>query len=59
MSNGTIDTKINLCDTCKKYNDYPYCTDYPNGKDEIVFGNGVGNDNVCKCSKYELIEGNN
>lgn len=51
-----LNTKINLCDTCTRFPDYPYCTDYPNGNDVVVFGDGVGGDNVCKCSKYEPME---
>jgi len=43
--------KINLCDTCVHYPDYPYCSD------DVEFGDGVGNDNVYKCGKYESTEG--
>ena len=40
-------TKINLCDTCT-FN-YPECD--AKG-DQIVFGNGKGNDNVIFCKEY-------
>ena len=41
-----IDTKINLCDSCTHYSDYPYCSD------DVKFGDGVGMDNVCWCRNY-------
>lgn len=41
------DNKVNLCDSCKY--SYPDC---PSGND-VIFGNGTGNDNICACSKYE------
>lgn len=56
MQNEKSDTKINLCDNCTYQSDYPYCTDFPKGNDKIVFGDGVGNDNFCKCSKYKSLE---
>uniref|UniRef100_A0A6M3KLS2 Uncharacterized protein n=1 Tax=viral metagenome TaxID=1070528 RepID=A0A6M3KLS2_9ZZZZ len=43
-----VDTKINLCDTCTLRNDYPMCC-----SPDIIFGDGVGNDNIIKCGKYE------
>lgn len=49
MQTDNIDTKINLCDTCVHYPDYPYCSD------DAVFGDGVGNDNVCQCNKYRQV----
>jgi len=48
MSDYIENTKINLCDTCKQT--YPEC---PAVGDDITFGDGVGNDNVCKCRFYE------
>ena len=40
-----VDTKSNLCDTCKK--DFAVCDSNPK------FGNGVGNDNIYECDAYE------
>lgn len=42
-----LDTKANLCDTC--ISDYPTC---PSTRTNVVFGDGLGNDNVCKCSHH-------
>ena len=44
-------TKINLCDSCK--HSFAEC---PATSDDIIFGDGVGNDNVYKCDKYEKKE---
>ena len=41
------DTKINLCDNCTHYPDYPYCSD------DVKFGDGVGKDNVYWCGNYK------
>lgn len=44
------DKTINLCKTCI------YCfADCDNGEEDIdfFFGNGLGNDNVYKCKKYQ------
>jgi hypothetical protein len=38
-------TKINLCATC--LNEFPTCQ-----PDRIEFSDGIGNDNVIKCSSY-------
>ena len=38
---------VNLCDTCR--HTYPGC---PSG-DDVIFGDGVGGDNICACAKYE------
>lgn len=38
----------NLCDSCKHC--FADCTATP---DDVIFGDGVGNDNVCVCDKYE------
>lgn len=38
---------INLCQSC--YKEYPNCDA---NNDDIVFGDGIGNDNICCCSKY-------
>lgn len=41
---STIDTKRNLCGSCK--------SSYPDCKGEPEFGDNVGNDNVIRCNKY-------
>lgn len=38
---------IHLCQSC--YKEYPNC-DADN--DDIMFGDGTGNDNICCCNKY-------
>jgi hypothetical protein len=42
------DTKRNLCSSCK--HSFAECSATT---DDIVFGDGVGNDNVYECDKYE------
>ena len=42
-----LNNQIHLCDSCK-YN-YPNC---PSENEDVLFGNGVGNDNICCCAKY-------
>lgn len=42
------DNQTNLCDSC----DYSY-PDCPSKKDDVIFGNGIGNDNICACNKYK------
>ena len=42
------DNQINLCDSCDYL--YPEC---PSEKDDVIFGNGIGNDNICACNKYK------
>ena len=44
-----INNQINLCDSCR--HTYPDC---PAGKDDVLFGNGEGHDNICACGKYEV-----
>ena len=44
-----INNQINLCDSCR--HTYPDC---PAGEDDVLFGNGAGNDNICACGKYEV-----
>ena len=39
--------QVNLCDSCKYL--YPDC---PSEADDVIFGNGKGNDNICACNKY-------
>lgn len=42
-----LNNQIHLCDSCKY--DYPNC---PSENEDVLFGNGVGNDNICCCAKY-------
>lgn len=42
------DNQVHLCDSCRHV--YPEC---PSEKDDVIFGNGKGNDNICACNKYE------
>lgn len=40
---------VNLCTSCKLFKEhFPECGDV-----NILFGDGVGNDNICCCNKYE------
>ena len=43
-----MNTKRNLCDSCMNAKVFPVCFEK-----DIVFGNGVGNDNIIKCRKYQ------
>lgn len=43
-----VNNDIHLCDSCKHY--YPSCL---SGKDDVVFGDGLGYDNICACNKYQ------
>lgn len=41
--------KVNLCTSCELYKEhFPECGDV-----NVLFGDGVGNDNICCCNKYE------
>lgn len=42
-----IGNAINLCDSCA--HNYPEC---PSKAEDVIFGDGKGNDNVCACNKY-------
>ena len=42
------DNQINLCDSCDY--SFPEC---PSKNDDVIFGNGTGNDNICACNKYK------
>jgi len=44
----TIEARLHLCESCKKQ--YPDCEAT---KDGIVFGNGIGNDNIIGCTAYD------
>ena len=50
LSDGKTVTnnKVNLCDSCQ--NNYPEC----NG--DVLFGDGVGNDNICCCNCYKPLQ---
>ncbi len=39
--------KVHLCSSCEYT--YPEC---PCGPEDAIFGNSIGNDNICACSKY-------
>lgn len=41
------DNQVSLCDSCK--HTYPDC---PSQSDDVIFGNGNGDDNICACAKY-------
>ena len=47
-NNATLNNQVNLCDSCTYT--YPEC---PSEKDDVIFGNGIGNDNICACNKYQ------
>lgn len=40
--------EVNLCDSCKQT--YPEC---PSTIEDVLFGDGKGDDNICACNKYE------
>lgn len=44
-----LDRMVNLCDTCKYQPEYPVCS-----PSDVEFGDGVGNDNIIACHKYEI-----
>lgn len=48
MPSAQPDNQTNLCDSC----DYSY-PDCPTKNDDVIFGNGIGNDNICACNKYK------
>lgn len=41
------DNQVHLCNSCSYI--YPEC---PSMYNDMIFGNGRGNDNICACSKY-------
>ena len=43
------DNQVHLCNSCKY--DYPEC---PVEGSDVIFGNGIGHDNVCACAKFEI-----
>ena len=42
-----INNKVNLCDSCKYT--FPDCS---SKESDMIFGNGIGDDNICACAKY-------
>ena len=49
VPSAQLNNQVHLCNSCKYKNSYPVC---PSGKDDVIFGNGVGNDNICACACY-------
>lgn len=45
---SALNNQVNLCNSCTYT--YPEC---PSEKDDVIFGNGIGNDNICACNKYQ------
>ena len=45
---SVLNNQVNLCDSCTYT--YPEC---PSEINDIIFGNGFGNDNICACNKYQ------
>ena len=43
------DNQVHLCDSCHYC--YPEC---PAEMSDVIFGNGIGHDNVCACAKFEI-----
>ena len=43
------DNQVHLCDFCKY--GYPECLAEIS---DVIFGNGIGHDNVCACAKFEI-----
>ena len=46
------DNQVHLCIFCK--HSYPECQ---TEMSDVIFGNGIGHDNVCACSKFEIKPG--
>jgi len=49
LPSAEIDNEVYLCDFCKY--DYPEC---PTKCSDVIFGNGMGHNNVCACAKFEI-----
>lgn len=47
LSSALQDNQVHLCDSCK--HPYPDC---PSKNDDVIFGNGNWEDNICACVKY-------
>ena len=43
--------KVHLCNSCQ--HNYPDCSAEQN---DVIFGDGIGNDNICCCAKYEIAD---
>ena len=43
------DNQVHLCDSC--HYSYPVC---PTMNNDVIFGNGIGHDNICACAKFEI-----
>lgn len=43
------DNQVHLCDSC--HYSYPVC---PAMNNDVIFGNGIGHDNICACAKFEI-----
>lgn len=43
------DNQVHLCNSCKY--DYPEC---PTEESDVIFGNGIGHDNICSYTKFEI-----
>ena len=46
MSSDIKNNSVHLCNSCSY--DYPDCP-----SEEYMFGDGVGNDNICCCGSYD------
>jgi len=44
MTRTVENNRVNLCDSCM--DSYPECNS------EVLFGDGIGNDNICCCNRY-------
>ena len=48
LPSAQTDNQTNQCDSC----DYSY-QDCPIKNNDVIFGNDIGNDNICACNKYK------
>lgn len=48
LPSAQLENQVHLCDSCRHV--FPEC---PSEEDDVIFGNGKGNDNICACNKYE------
>lgn len=51
-----IDTKKHICYDCWNNGDFPECL--PDIKN-VEYGNGIGNDNILKCTNFDNKKDNN
>lgn len=47
LSTHHIKNQTHLCNSCIYF--YPEC---PSEDEDVIYGNGIGNDNICACAKY-------